>query len=181
MKKILFILALLLSCFASNAQFISNRFEYRDKFDDVIKKDVVKTLITKTDSTFVFETKGHRAVEYWIINYCDYASVGDKDNIVDLTGESIVYGYENTWCVIRKETLARYKTLLARSYFADEEEYKEIRYEISKYWLFITQRVISKYSYKFEYENQYIWIGDGGANDNRIILGRNIQRIIYYF
>ena len=178
-KRFLFILILFSYCFISDAQqFISNRLEYRDKFYDVVKTDVAKTLITKTDSTFVFETKGHRAVEYWIINYCDYASVGDKDSIVDLTG-NFVYGYQNTWCVIRKETLARYKELSVRRYFAEEEYREEIIEEMSKYWLFITHRVISKYSYKFEYGNQYIWIEDGGANDNR--LGKNINRILYIF
>ena len=82
MKRILFTLLLGLIGYVCNAQ-IYSKIIYYDKFDDVIKTENKKTLITQTDSSFIFEVKGREPVEYWIFTKIRDASFGDKDHIVD--------------------------------------------------------------------------------------------------
>lgn len=169
MKKLLFTSLLSIITLICNAQ-IYSKIEYLDKFDDIIKNENIKTLITKTDSTFTVEVKGHKPIEYWILNYAEFNSMGDEDNIVDLTGKN-VYGYQDCWCVIN---------------ISDKEEYYNLFNKVileglnvdvlQKYWLFIVHRVISRYSFKFEYKNEFFWI-QNDLNDNK--LGKDISRIIY--
>lgn len=52
MKKHLFTLIFVLASLSCNAQ-IYKSIKYYDKFDDEIKTEQRKTLITKTDSTFI--------------------------------------------------------------------------------------------------------------------------------
>ena len=62
MKKILFTLVFALYGIVCNAQLFKT-IKYYDKFDDEVKVEQRKTLITKTDSsTFVIEEKGKQPI-----------------------------------------------------------------------------------------------------------------------
>ena len=54
MKKIIILLICVLISQVSFAQ-IFTKIKYFDKFDDSLKEETIKTLITKTDSTFIIE------------------------------------------------------------------------------------------------------------------------------
>ncbi len=169
MKSFFFTLLFWILGLACNAQ-IYSKIHYYDKFDDLVKSEDNKTLVTKTDSTFIIEEKGHKPVEYLIIRYATDFSLGDKDNIVDLTGRG-VYGYQDCWSVIRLSDLEDFtnhfnKTLLG------EESTKVLE----KYLLFIVHRFISKFSFEFQFDRDYFWI-ENGIHDNK--LGNDVHRIIY--
>ena len=81
MKK--FLLTLLFGLIGStcNAQ-IYTKIKHFDKFDDALKIENRKTLITKTDSTFIIEEKGKQPVVYYILN--ELRRQGSKDDVVNL-------------------------------------------------------------------------------------------------
>ena len=169
MKKIISIVVFCFYILTCHAQIFTS-IRYYDKFDDAVKVEEHKTLITKTDSTFIVEEKGRTPKVYYIINYASYISKGDKDNIVNLTNN--VYGFQKGWCVIKYEDKEKY--------FADKEKVFHGVYEtnyLSKYWLFLVHRVVSRYQYSFYQEGEFIWIQNETPEDNR--LGNNINRIIY--
>ena len=169
MKKILFVLLFAIMAVGIDAQ-IYSRIEYRDKFDVNIKVENTKVLITKTDSTFTIEKRGFKPTTYYILNKLSDYTIGDRNNIVDLTGTSI-YGYQETWCVIRVKDIENYRRDFLK--YARKEAGIEI---ISKYWLFVIHRVISKDSFTFKYDTEYFWIKDESNTDK---LGKSIDRIIY--
>ena len=169
MKKIISTIVLCITVLTTNAQLFTSIRHY-DKFDDVVKEETHKTIITKTDSTFVIEEKGRTPKVYYIINYASYLKMGDKDDIVNLTNN--VYGYQEGWCVI--------KNVDKEKYFADAKKVFEGEYKaeyLGKYWLFLVHRVISRYKYSFYHDGEYIWIENDTPEDNR--LGPNVNRIIY--
>ena len=100
MKKIILSTIYALISLSCNAQ-IYTSVKYLDKFDDAIKVEQRKSLISKTDSTFVIEEKGKKPVVYYIINSISSGTRGSKDDVVNLVGN--VYGYEETWCVVRSD------------------------------------------------------------------------------
>lgn len=51
----------------ASAQGIYTSVHKYDKFDDVVWEKEIKTLVTKTDSTIIIETKGTKPVEYYIL------------------------------------------------------------------------------------------------------------------
>lgn len=175
MKKIIISLICVILSQMSYAQ-IFTKIRYFDKFDDTLKEETIKTLITKTDSTFIIEEKGRKPQEYFILNKADYNTLGSRDSIVDLTGYN-TYGYQNCWCVIKmsdkEEYFRNYIKILRDENLPSKEESHEL---FGKYWLFIVHRVISRYSSEFEYDREYFWI-ENELDDNK--LGRNVQRIIY--
>ena len=173
MKKVFAIIVLCCCALSMDAQvFLSNSIKYYDKFDDEIKIESRKTLVYKTDSTFIFEEKGKEPKVFYILNKSFAASVGDKDNIVNLVNN--VYGYQNAWCVIKNEDKDKY--------FKEKKEvFKSGTYNydgLAKYWLFVVNRVISRSQFSFYFENEFYWIENDTPEDNK--LGNNINRIIYY-
>ena len=185
MKKVL-VLILGLIPFFGYGQIYSSTM-YFDKYDDLVSEKNEKTLIEKTDSTFIIDTKGKTPKVYYIINYAEYNSAGDKDNIVNLTAN--VYGYQESWCVIKNEDKDAYIKACIEWYnkTADKikpgeeiskenvDKYKgDLTNELSKYWLFVVHRVITT-QYSHTYESEYFWIQDETSTK----LGENINRIIY--
>lgn len=166
MKKIFFILLFAIMTVGIDAQ-IYSKIEYKDKFDVNIKVENTKALITKTDSTLTIEKRGFKPTTYYILSE---DTIGDRNNIVDLTNTN-VYGYQKTWCVIRVEDTENYR----RDYlkYKNNEAGIEI---LSKYWLFVTHRVISLNKYIFVYYTDSFWITDASNTDK---LGKSIYRIIY--
>lgn len=170
MKKNLFTFLFALIGLSSNAQ-IYKSIKYYDKFDDEIKVEQRKTLITKTDSsTFVVEEKGKKAVEYYILNVVSEATKGSKDEPVNLIAS--VYGYEECWCVVRSDMLNDYLEA-SRAYSIDSS--KSNMDKLQHYWLFVVHRTITT-QYTGTYLDELFWIQDE-LSDGK--LGKDINRIIY--
>ena len=148
MKKFLIIILSLLFGFQLFGQSrIYSKIKYLDKFNDEIKIENIKTIVERTDSTFIVETKSKNPVIYYILNILDCA--GDKDNIVNLVAN--VYGYQTCWCVVRSDMIDGY----AETYFNASHRV-----------------IVSQYSHT--YESEYFWIEDEtntklGKDINRII------------
>lgn len=176
MKKILVLILGLIPFFGYGQIYSSTR--YLDKYDDLVSEKNEKTLIEKTDSTFIIDTKGKTPKVYFILNYAKYNSAGDKDNIVNLIND--IYGYQESWCVIRNEDKDDYIKACAEWYNKNADKIKsgeetgDLPDEITKYWLFVVHRVVTT-QYTHTYESEYFWIEDVASTK----LGKNINRIIY--
>ncbi|MBR6445265.1 MAG: hypothetical protein IKT22_05825 [Prevotella sp.] len=167
MKK--FLLTLLFGLIGStcNAQ-IYTKIKHFDKFDDALKIENRKTLITKTDSTFIIEEKGKQPVVYYILN--ELRRQGSKDDVVNLVDN--VYGYETTWCVVKYDLLEKYLEA-KKNYFIDnsEENFKKC----SQFWIFAVHRTVTT-QFTRTYEGEYFWLHDE-LNEGK--LGKDVSRIIY--
>ena len=98
MKKFLILILTTLVFAVADAQ-IFTRKTIRDKFDDVVSKREIKTLITKNDTAIIIEEKGNGPVAYKVL--FEFDSKGSEDNIVRLVDD--VYGYEKSWIVVLDE------------------------------------------------------------------------------
>lgn len=157
MKKFFIILILSFIPFFSNAQ-IYTSIKYLDKFDDEIKIENIKTIVEKTDSTFIVETKGKKPVEYVVFMNNISNSVGSDDETVNLFDN--VYGYQESWYVMTRDDFNKWRdigTLPARQFL-----------------LTIVHRII-KTQYTHEYKSEYFWIED----EVNTKLGKDVNRIIY--
>lgn len=171
MKKVLTTLFFLhLFTLVSNAQ-IYTSVAYYDKFDDVIKKEQRKTLIEKTDSTFIIEEKGKAPVVYYILNLVEEGTRGSKDNVVNLINN--VYGYETAWCLIRYDLLDKYNEIYQN--LGPDSNIKEVLDKMGHFWIFAVHRTITT-QYTGSYLEEYFWLQDE-ENSNR--LGKGVNRIIY--
>ena len=169
MKKILvFILGLLVYVISYGQIYTS--VKYLDKFDDVVKEQTVKTIVEKTDSTFVIETKGKEPLEYRIVMNNIFDSAGSEEETVNLFDN--VYGYQESWVVM---TLNDYKKW--------GEEYEkwtnsglnqEYFPQTVKYALIVVHRVI-KTQFTHDFVSELFWVQD----ENHTHLGKDIDRIIY--
>lgn len=111
MKKILFTFLFSLVAIISNAQ-IYNTINYVDKFDDIIRKETIKTRITihELDSVDWFgiedlsvieiETKGNEPIKYFSIIK---TSFGDEENIKEITDG--VFGYQTRYFCVNLKTI----------------------------------------------------------------------------
>lgn len=169
MKKHLFTLVLLLVGLSCNAQ-IYKSIKYYDKFDDVVKSEQRKTLITQTDSTFIVEEKGKAPVVYNILNPVLSATKGSKDEIVNLVGN--VYGYEETWCVVREDMMDKYRELYDKCILDNSKANLD---KIASMWLFIVHRTVTS-KYAGTYIDDVLWIQDDMSDGK---LGKDVNRIIY--
>ena len=169
MKKYLFTLFLTLIGLSGYSQ-IYKSIKHYDKFDDVVKSEQRKTLITKTDSAFIVEEKGKAPVVYYILNSVIGGTRGSKDDIVNLINN--IYGYEETWCVVRNDMLKAYQEAQF-NYILDPS--KENMEKIQPFWLFIVHRTITT-QYTGTYLDELFWIQDE-LSDGK--LGKDINRIIY--
>lgn len=152
-----------------NAQ-IYTTIKYLDKFDDELKSEQHKTLITKTDTTFVIEEKGKQPITYYILNVVEEGTKGSKDEVVNLV--SNLYGYEETWCVVRYEKLKDYREAFNNYRLNSTEENTE---KLLRMWLFVVHRTITT-QYSATYLNDMFWLQDESDDEK---LGKNIKRIIY--
>lgn len=171
MKRIFITLILVLVVFVVNAQ-IYTKIEYLDKFDDPLKTEHRKTLITKTDSTFVIEEKGKKPVEYIILDMVDNdsATKGSKEEVVNLVDN--VYGYQTTWCVVRSDMYRDYYIAVLRAINENTDE--NIR-NVASYFMYAVHRTITT-QYTGDYKTEYFWLEKPKNND---IFGKGVSRIIY--
>ena len=167
MRKLFIVLASILVSSFVNAQ-IFNTVSYFDKFDDVLKTEQRKTLVEKTDSTFVIEEKGKRPTTYYILNVVETS--GSKDNIVNLVDN--VYGYETSWCVVKDDLMDKYSEAYL-NYFLDPS--KENMSILQSFWIFAVNRIVTS-QYSGIYLHEYFWLSDELNTDK---LGKNINRIVY--
>lgn len=98
MKKFLILILTTLVFAVADAQIFTQK-EIRDKFNDVVSKREIKTLITKNDTAIIIEEKGKEPVTYKVL--FEFDSNGSEDNIVRLVDN--VYGYEKSWIVVLDE------------------------------------------------------------------------------
>ena len=170
MKKILLLLLLIVPFVAHAQSYILTNKTVVDKFDDIISNREQKTIVTKTDSTFVIEEKGRKPVTYRILNYVDFNSKGDKDNIVNLVDN--VYGYQECWAVILESDVPGYNTEYASLIFEPDKEKRQKGIEklIERFCYYITRRVVTTQSVHYIL-GQHIWI-QKGDNNGRTIYSR---------
>lgn len=166
-KRNLLAATLCLLPLVSMAQNVFSKFEHLDKFDDVIISKQVKTLITKTDSTFVVETKGQKPVVYrYVDNPLMATHLGRRDSIANLVAD--VYGYEDKYFAvtedIRNKVIAETQKDLENlpdSLVFDGKINVLVGLRLMgkvKEMPTITVRTISRFSYRFEYKTDLIWI-----------------------
>ena len=149
MKKFLILILTTLVFAVADAQIFTQK-EIRDKFDDVVSKREIKTLITKNDTAIIIEEKGKKSVTYLILS--EIESMGSKDNIVQLVGN--IYGYDKTWEVVLEKNI--------------------IGSLLDEYRYFITYRVVTdQFGTKLLYE--FCWIVKVSKNGYE----RTIYSIIY--
>ena len=160
MKKFLILILATLVFAVADAQIFTQK-EIRDKFDDVVSKREIKTLITKNDTAIIIEEKGKKSVTFKILNEIGFN--GNKDNIVQLVGN--VYGYEECWCVILEKDVKDY--FLDISALSNEEDDSKrhdlISKLVEKYCNFITHRVVTT-KYGTELLGEYYWIVKASFN-----------------
>lgn len=166
MKKFLILILTTLVFAVADAQIFTQK-TIRNKFDDVVSKREIKTLITKNDTAFIIEEKGKKPVTFKILNELEFT--GSKDNIVQLVGN--VYGYEEYWCVILEKDVKDY--FLDMSALSNEEDdskrYDLISKLVEKYCNFITHRVVTD-KYGLQFRSEHYWIQNG-----------NYERTIYSY
>ena len=160
MKKFLILILTTLVFAVADAQIFTQK-QIRDKFDDVVSKREIKTLITKNDTAIIIEEKGKKSVTFKILNEIGFN--GNKDNIVQLVGN--VYGYEECWCVILEKDVKDY--FLDISALSNEEDDSKrddlISKLIEKYYNYITHRVVTT-KYGTVLLGEYYWIVKASFN-----------------
>ena len=170
MKKILLLLLLIVPFVANAQSYILTKKMVMDKFNDILLDRDQKTIVTKTDSTFVIEEKGKEPVTYRILNYAEVNSKGDKDNIVNLVDN--VYGYQECWAVILESDVIEYDTEYASLIFEPDKEKrnKGIEKLVERFYYYITHRVVTT-QYAHHILVQHIWV-QKGDNDGRTIYSK---------
>lgn len=138
----------------SMAQGIYTKFEHYDKFDEVIASKDVKTIIARTDSTFIFETRGEEPVVYACTLLLEEGSEEEPANIT-----SDLYGIDRLYVALTPqlvfETAAALNITDLDGINDQMESYLE---ELKKRAPIITWRTVSKYRYTYEYRTDLIWI-----------------------
>lgn len=162
MKKFLILILTTLVFAVADAQIFTQK-TIRNKFDDVVSKREIKTLITKNDTAIIIEEKGKEPVTFKILNVIGFD--GSKDNIVQLVGN--VYGYEERWCVILEKDVKDYLWgLFALSNEEDDSKRDDLISKlIEKYCNYITHRVVTD-KFGLQFLSEYYWIQKASFNGN---------------
>lgn len=160
MKKFLILILTTLVTVAADAQIFTQK-NIIDKFDDVVSKSEIKTLITKNDTAIIIEEKDKKSVTYLILS--EIESMGSKDNIVQLVGN--VYGYEKQWVVILEKDVKDYfLDISTLSNEEDDSKRNDLRSKlIEKYYYLITHRVVTD-KYGLQFLSEYYWIEKASFN-----------------
>ena len=169
MKKILVFILGLFAWVCSYGQ-IYTSVKYLDKFDDVVKEKTVKTIVTKTDSSFVIETKGKEPIEYIRVMNNILNSAGSEEETVNLFDN--VYGYQESWFVMTRDDYKKWGEEYEK--WTSSNLNQEYSPQTVKYALIVVHRVI-KTQYTHDFVSELFWIQD----ENHTHLGKDIDRIIY--
>ena len=174
MKKFLILILATLVFAVADAQIFTQK-TIRDKFDDVVLKREIKTLITRNDTAIIIEEKGKETVRYLILS--EIESMGSKDNIVQLVGN--VYGYEKKWVVVLEKDFKEVKDYISNNsaIFNGEDDSKKddlINKLIEKYYYFITHRVVTdEYGLQFLFEHYWIEKASFNGDNKRTIYSKD--------
>ncbi len=167
MKRTVWIFCFLVVAICINAQGIYTKVMKYDKFDDVVWSKNVKTLITQTDTTFVFETKGLKPETYFYVDAPLMAiHDGRRDSLANLVAD--IWGYESQYFaitnIIREEVRAETQKRISEMNDTESTD-EEINMLLAINLLkridelpVITTRTISKYRFTYEYDTDYVWI-----------------------
>lgn len=167
MKRIILSFILMFGATICFAQGIYTKVTKYDKFDDVVSESIIKTLITKTDSSFIVETKGQEPVEYRYVDTPLFSEhIGRRDSLANLVAD--VYGFEDHYMAITNETRNEVMEELEK-YFEDTPDSliteKRVNSKVALILLSkieelptITVRTISRYEHIYEYETDLFWI-----------------------
>lgn len=168
MKKLTLFITLILITINTNAQVYSKCITY-DKFDDVITESNSKTLVTITDTTVVFETKGYNPVTYRIIARSNKGTNSDIQNLIN-----DIYGYEEYYHVVNDHDWNTVKRIETTALLIGDQEY--YLKEMGKYVLTIVNRTITT-RYTGTWISSIIMITDPSGNGS---IGKNISKQVYY-
>jgi len=132
MKKVLFTFLFSLVAIIGNAQ-IYNTINYVDKFDDVVRKETIKSKITvhELDSADWFgiegvgaieiETKGNEPIKYFSIGKISF---GDEENIKEITNG--LYGYQTHYfCANLKTIGSNIDSIISHTYYETDSIIEE--------------------------------------------------------
>ena len=167
MKKLIFSICFVLTSIVVNAQGIYTKVTKYDKFDDVEWEKTIKTLITKTDTTFVIETKGSKPKTYRYIDSPFFsAHEGSRDSLSNIVSD--VWGYESQYTVITDETMEEVRSEV-QEMIKDMPDSLVVNDKINILSGIvmlrkidklpkITVRTISKYRFTYEYDTDLVWI-----------------------
>lgn len=167
MKRTVWLFCFLVVALCINAQGIYTKVMKYDKFDDVVWSKNVKTLITQTDTTFVFETKGQKPETYRYVDMPLMAiHVGSRDSLENLVAD--IWGYESQYFAITNNIREEVRTETEKqisdmndTQLTDEETNVLLAANLIKRideLPVITTRTISKYHFTYEYDTDYVWI-----------------------
>lgn len=107
MRKVAIITLLALLSMVVNAQGIYTKVTKYDKFDDVEWEKNIKTLISKSDSTIVIETKGSKPEEYRYKDIFPFAEHdGNRNKLVNIVAD--VWGYESQYIVFSEKNIEEF-------------------------------------------------------------------------
>ena len=164
MKKLIAVTIVLMCALTASAQCIYTSIDKYDKFDDVVWTKQIKTIISKSYSTIVVETKGQKPTEYEYLNEPLFVTqTGSREKLVNLVND--IYGYESSYCLFPKGTIEKtYETI--KSEIPDSlatEEMIDAKVKLKLMVLMddmptITFRTVSYSQYSFEYETELAWI-----------------------
>lgn len=83
-----------------------------------------------------------------------------------------VYGYQETWCVVREDMWDKYKKANTELKLNPSKENLD---KVRPYWLFIIHRTVTT-QYSGIFLDDILWIQDEN-NDGK--LGKDVNRVIY--
>lgn len=165
-QRCLLLVMCLCVCNAIFAQGVYSRTVKYDKFEDVISNVTEKTLIKKTDSCFVIETKGQQPEYFFYIDVETLAFHNEsKDDVLNLVNN--VYGYEDIYVYMKKEDILAVYLEIEKELSGLDSTQKQEQFEAllgKKMDSLIdsrpkaTYRTLSKYQFVFEYDTDYFWI-----------------------
>ena len=144
MKKFILTTLFGLLTMTGHAQ-IFNTIKRLDKFDDIILKEQIKTLVTRGDSIWSFETKGRGVKKYYLL-WDDISNcVGDAlvNNHEKLLQNGNIYGYQEAWVV---------SDILPDKLYGMSDQ----QFELHTFYL--VHRIISLYSFEFQFYAELYWV-----------------------
>lgn len=167
MRKFFFLLLFAMYVCIANAQGIYTKVTKYDKFDDVEWTKNVKTLITQTDTAFIFETKGSAPEIYRYIDTELFAvHYGRRDSLTNLVAD--IWGYESQYITITDNVKKEVSDEFVAEWNSLPDSLKtENNRSLTIALLLmrkadvlptITVRTVSKYKFSYEYQTDLIWI-----------------------
>lgn len=172
MRKILSMVAVMMSfglLFAQDGKY--SRVEYYNITDKLIRKEKTEVIITKTDSSFIFEQEG---VKKRYIVLSRHSPHGNKDSLMCLTNDS-VFGFEMYWIAVDEDDFGKYLELERK--FLNDGGYEELD-KLHQLYYSITYTVYSSSPNEYRFKGDCLNISHFFEDDER--LGKGVGKIVFY-